>query len=150
MQASWGHFLGQARKWLKGYLRTRLFGYSVIRGFGYSGIRLFGYWVIRVFGYLRMRLFGSSRERIRIRSIICKFMHYAQFGGVIFVFELRFAIFVFEFGVLGLFPGSGSEMAENEPLEAFWGHFLAWTRKWVKMGLWRFPGGLSWLGLGSG
>ena len=84
------------------------------------------------------------------RSIICKFMHYAQFGGVIFVFELRFAIFVFEFGVLGLFPGSGSEMAENEPLEAFWGHFLAWTRKWVKMGLWRLPGALSWRGLGSG
>ena len=80
VQASWGHFLGQARKWLKGYLRTRLFGYSVIRGFGYSGIRLFGYWVIRVFGYLRMRLFGSSRERIRIRSIICKFMHYAEYS----------------------------------------------------------------------
>ena len=77
-------------------------------------------------------------------------MHYAQFGGVIFVFELGFAIFVFELGVLGPFPGSGSEMAENEPLEAFWGHFLAWTRKWVKMGLWRLPGALSWLGLGSG
>jgi hypothetical protein len=78
--------------------------------------------VIMVFGYLRMRLFGYSGIGLFGVSVI------RVFGYLV--------ICVFGYSVFQL-------MAENEVLEAFWGHFLAWARKWVKMGLWRLPGAIS-------
>ena len=93
------------------YALCSIFGFrSIICKFmhyaQYSDIRLFGYSVIYVCGYSVIRVFGYSGFRLFGYSVIC----------------------VFGYSVFQL-------MVENEPLEAFWGHFLAWARKWVKMGL---------------